>query len=563
MAIQKFADEVMADGPIGYWRLGETPGSVTAADASGKGNNGKVEGLVIFGQPGFHGGDTAAQFDGATARIVVSNTNTLNPTRITMETKIRWDGPTPARDRQRILEKESYGGTTNYGLSITPDGYVHVELRRRVSGDPESMEAETSGVKGMVALGAETHVAATYDGLFIRIYLNGELKEEKQVNSSEVDIDPSRDPGTTYAPVEIYETSLAIGARIGYTPPDRPPLGRRYFRGLIDEVALYPTALSAERILAHYQAQFAEDVIFQYAAKFVCGKSAGEVVASGVYFTAVNVHNPTDIKIRFRVKMAVAYPGLKPGPVSEFHDAELGPDEALEIDCPDIFNPEIFKRTETNADFLKGFIVIESKVELDVVAVYTAAGGEGQVETLHTERVPPRRRQVGTREVCVDFEPPLTVGTQYGAPAGHHSGDVIFTTNGIPVSVHDFNLLGGGGTFNVADIEAAPVLFGMGQVMHTSGINLEFDFSSIGFTSQEVRFEFLHRGGFENLSVNGSPIFVGDLVSAPNPIGGVNISVSTTPVAGGYKGIVILTGAVQKIRVGGQEFWIDNVCARE
>lgn len=37
---------------------------------------------------------------------------------------------------------------------------------------------------------------------------------------------------------------------------------------------------------------------------------------------------------------------------------------------------------------LKGFVVIESPLELDVVAVYTAGGA--QVETLHTERVPAR-----------------------------------------------------------------------------------------------------------------------------------------------------------------------------
>ena len=35
-----------------------------------------------------------------------------------------------------------------------------------------------------------------------------------------------------------------------------------------------------------------ESPAFQYAAKFVCGKSAGHIVAPGVYFTAVNVHNP-------------------------------------------------------------------------------------------------------------------------------------------------------------------------------------------------------------------------------------------------------------------------------
>jgi hypothetical protein len=132
-----------------------------------------------------------------------------------------------------------------------------------------------------------------------------------------------------------------------------------------------------------------ESPALQYAAKFVCGKSDGEVVAPGAYFTAVNVHNPTYTAIRFRIKIAVALPGLKPGPVSKFFDAELGPDQALEIDCP-----VIFKYAGTEADFLKGFVVIETDIELDVVAVYTAAGRDEQVETMHTERIPPRRLEV-------------------------------------------------------------------------------------------------------------------------------------------------------------------------
>lgn len=128
-----------------------------------------------------------------------------------------------------------------------------------------------------------------------------------------------------------------------------------------------------------------ESPALQYAAKVVCGKSTGKVVAPGVYFTAINIHNPTYTAIRFRFKIAVALPGLTPGPVSKFFDVTLGPDQALEIDSPDIF-----KFTETEADFLKGFVVIESDVELDVVAVYTAAGDNREVTTLHTERVPPR-----------------------------------------------------------------------------------------------------------------------------------------------------------------------------
>lgn len=103
---------------------------------------------------------------------------------------------------------------------------------------------------------------------------------------------------------------------------------------------------------------------FQYAAKFVCGRSAGEVVAPGTYFTAINVHNPTDRDIELRKMSAVALPREQSGKVSEFFDAKLGPDETLEIDCP-----EIRERTDREADFLKGFVVIESDVELDVVAV--------------------------------------------------------------------------------------------------------------------------------------------------------------------------------------------------
>jgi hypothetical protein len=44
--------------------------------------------------------------------------------------------------------------------------------------------------------------------------------------------------------------------------------------------------------------------------------------------------------------------------------------------------------------FVKGFVVIESRNELDVVAVYTAAQEKG-VESIHTERIMARRIEVG------------------------------------------------------------------------------------------------------------------------------------------------------------------------
>ena len=167
---------------------------------------------------------------------------------------------------------------------------------------------------------------------------------------------------------------------------------------MIDEVALFRTALAPDQILAHYQAQFAAAGGFQYAVKFVCGKSDGKIVAPGEYFTAINVHNPNEKGIAFRKKFAVALPDEKAGRVSKFFPAKLGPDEAFEIDCPDIL------RKAEQRGFLKGFAVIESDLELDIVAVYTAAGTTGAVETMDIEHVKGRRRG-GTVEGKPDLIP--------------------------------------------------------------------------------------------------------------------------------------------------------------
>jgi hypothetical protein len=553
MAIQNYADEVMADCPVGYWRLGEPLGATQTIDATGNQNDGACQGPITFGQPGFHGGDMAALFTGEpvnnqTGRVVVLNSRSLNPRHITMEAKIRWDGPNDYDPsiHQRIIEKSSYREQAQYALKITPDGHVEVDIR---TSSATSNPPEATSI-GKVARGAETHIAATYKDNVVRIYLNGVLDSETPMPGGDGTI--SQKPPTD---ANLIESGVGIGNQ---TERDRP------FKGLIDEVAIYAKELSADRILAHYQAQFGAQWQYQYAVKIVCGTSTGKVVAPGVYFTAVNVHNPTYTTVGLRAKLAVALPGLTPGPVSEFYDAKLGPDEALEIDCPEIFNQKIFRfATPKRYKFLKGFVVIESKAELDVVAVYTAAGRTKQVESLHTERVPGRRVKTGRRETCVDFEPPLQAWAQYGEPVGNASGDVIFTTNGIMVSVHDFNLSGGGSTFNLARIELASALFGNGQTMRLNNINMEFDFSSLGFIPSEVTFEFLDLGGFENLSVNGSTIFAGELSSVPSPLSGVNVSISATPVSGGQKGVVTLSGAIQKLRIGGQEFWIDNVCARQ
>jgi len=122
---------------------------------------------------------------------------------------------------------------------------------------------------------------------------------------------------------------------------------------------------------------------FQFAVKFLCGRSEGKAVAPGEYWTAVNVRNPTDRPIGFKKRFAIAWPGERAGDVTDFFGAELGPDEALEIDRDDLY-----EHVGTRPRFLKGFVVINSDVQLDVVAVYSAIGETGGI-ALHVERVMP------------------------------------------------------------------------------------------------------------------------------------------------------------------------------
>ena len=128
----------------------------------------------------------------------------------------------------------------------------------------------------------------------------------------------------------------------------------------------------------------------QYSVKFICGSASYGCcpgpVAPGSYFTAINILNPTDQKIKFRKKIAVALPGEQPGHVTKFTFNSLGPCEALEIDCADIYR----RLGLPNGCFLKGFVVIQSLVELDIVAVYSAAGADNHVETLDIEHIVPR-----------------------------------------------------------------------------------------------------------------------------------------------------------------------------
>jgi hypothetical protein len=136
----------------------------------------------------------------------------------------------------------------------------------------------------------------------------------------------------------------------------------------------------------------AQDLPLEYAVKVVCG--APDAAVAGTYMTAVNVHNPDRDAAAFRFKVATAgtvrvsssgQASAVGGAVSPFQQIRVDPDGALTISCREI-------ERLARATSVDGFVVIQSSVELDVVAVYMGSSTAGPVSTLDVERYTPRRR---------------------------------------------------------------------------------------------------------------------------------------------------------------------------
>jgi hypothetical protein len=123
---------------------------------------------------------------------------------------------------------------------------------------------------------------------------------------------------------------------------------------------------------------------FQYASKVVCGinKEPG-IIARGMYMTVINIHSPNKDAIPFRYKLALAGE-VSDGKISPFHEGKIGPDGAQFFSCADLR-----KLLDLSAStVIDGFFVIECKLSLDVIAVYTTNDVNGVgVPAIEVERV--------------------------------------------------------------------------------------------------------------------------------------------------------------------------------
>ena len=151
---------------------------------------------------------------------------------------------------------------------------------------------------------------------------------------------------------------------------------------------------------------------------------------------------------------------------------------------------------------------------------------------------------------------------EWGGPAGDIPGTHLFNAGGnggVPV----IGLPNSNGSFGTISIGSSSPGFGSGQALNIININAGFDLLAIGCSSF-MSFDFRDAGGTENLLVNGGTPYVGELSAAPfNIAPGVECTVTSTTNGGVTIGTVKLTGNLETVILGGQEFTIDNVCVTE
>jgi hypothetical protein len=257
IAADPYSTVVLAKGPVGYWRLGES-GGPTAADTSGNAIEGTYHGNPAFGEPGAIAGsaDTAIGLNGFSSRDYVEIPDPdsalfSQPTSgagLTVEVWMRPDALTfPGQTDQPYVHWLGKGERSQYEWGLRFYSQDATQRPNRIS----AYIWNPSGGEGAGAYfedpnlepGAWIHIVATYDPgdwttdppAGVSIYRNG----VRQLGP------PSS--GTLYGTFNISPEHGSAPIRLGA----RDDLTFTLAGGL-DEVAIYPRVLTAQDILENY-----------------------------------------------------------------------------------------------------------------------------------------------------------------------------------------------------------------------------------------------------------------------------------------------------------------------
>jgi hypothetical protein len=209
---------VLSDGPIAYYRLGDSV-APTAKDETGQ-HDGVYKGGVTLGVPGAIAGDpdTAASFDGIDDLLEVLPSDAFSfdgKAPFSVEAWVRHD----STNAEGIIGKDTYDAGPGYqGWFLVYNVNDRFQFYRGAEIVDISRPTE----------GQFFHVVTTFDGYTLLLYVDG-VQAASDTNVVDVPV--------TGAPLWIGQTYY---------------WGR--FTGVLDEVAFYDKPLPPARVLAHYQA---------------------------------------------------------------------------------------------------------------------------------------------------------------------------------------------------------------------------------------------------------------------------------------------------------------------
>lgn len=126
----------------------------------------------------------------------------------------------------RVVIKSMEGQVGNYlasySLGVNLDGTVAASLAHELGSAGTSVSST-----GTAPQGTKTHIAMSFDGTWVRVFVNGQLDTEEPANGSSID----------YGPEDVLIGAANLGS--GYL---------RLFRGIVDDVRIWDYARSVAEI---------------------------------------------------------------------------------------------------------------------------------------------------------------------------------------------------------------------------------------------------------------------------------------------------------------------------
>jgi hypothetical protein len=221
------AGEVPPRGPdlttalVGYWKLDDGIGRIVAADQSGNANDGALEGMMLW-VPGHRGSAIEIPSASRTAGVRVPLAATIAAIR--RFTVAAWvNRASVDADRYAsVFSRGINGGVSEvYNLTFLGDR-LNVFVPPHL-GQPYQVRSD----RPSPGLDQWFHVAATFDGVTVRLYQDG------------VEVGSLR-----------YDAELAASADALYIGTNKNPGNDEPFLGRIDDVLLYSVALPPSSIAA-------------------------------------------------------------------------------------------------------------------------------------------------------------------------------------------------------------------------------------------------------------------------------------------------------------------------